>query len=107
MAPSKFWVRLVAALTPDCNVVTQLVSESRERPLTALERLRLRLHYRICQWCRRYREHLEEIGVAAKKAASPSAKSRQRTLSPECKAKLRDRMDHHSKPQRRNERDGG
>lgn len=55
------WTRLLARVTPSCETVTRLVSESCERPLGPGERLRLRLHFSICVWCLRFHDQVRAL----------------------------------------------
>ena len=41
-----------------CKTVSQKVSEGMDRPLTAADRLRVRLHLLICPACRRFERQL-------------------------------------------------
>jgi hypothetical protein len=52
-------VEIVAHLTPHCHDITRLLSESSEHTLPLRTRLLIRLHFCVCIWCRRYREHLK------------------------------------------------
>ena len=40
--------------TPSCKEATELLSQSMERPLPLGMRVKLRLHFIICRWCKRY-----------------------------------------------------
>ena len=66
------WLRwrgilLLAALTPPCREVTQLLSRGYEVPLSRWTRLRLRVHQGICQACAQYRRQLELLHTAARR----------------------------------------
>lgn len=57
-----FWI---AGHLPSCEEVTEMASVSLERELTPGERVRMRLHFLICVWCRRYVRQLQTMrGVA-------------------------------------------
>jgi hypothetical protein len=47
-------VRGLADLSPGCKTVTRLQSEALDRKLPLRQRLGLRGHLLLCQWCRRY-----------------------------------------------------
>jgi hypothetical protein len=49
---------LLSTLQP-CRNMVPLMSESLERGFTIRERLGLRLHLRICDWCARYLEQIK------------------------------------------------
>ncbi len=55
------WLRLVARVIPPCREVTRLLSQGMDRPLPWHVRVRLRLHFAGCVWCRRYAEQLRRI----------------------------------------------
>ena len=48
-------------LTPTCEVITQKVSRSMDEPLSVKERLQVRLHLMMCEFCTRYRDQLLTI----------------------------------------------
>lgn len=56
-APGK-WRRWVRTISPTCEDSARLLSAAQDRPLTGLERLGLRVHLRLCRWCRRYAQQL-------------------------------------------------
>ena len=47
-----------------CRDVTRLVLESQDRPLRPLETVSLRLHWMICDGCRRFRSQQQLMRVA-------------------------------------------
>jgi hypothetical protein len=49
---------LIASVTPKCTQVTRLLSDELDHPLPYLTRLRLRLHFVICTYCKRYKIQL-------------------------------------------------
>lgn len=61
-------MKLIAWLTPCCQELTRLSSESLERKLSLRERLSLFLHNTVCVWCKRYDGQLKTIhdGVEGK-----------------------------------------
>ena len=75
-------------LMGSCREVSALLSKSLDTRLTFLERLRLRLHFRVCTYCRQFEDQLhrlrraggrydEECGRhAALEGLSPSARER-------------------------------
>ena len=44
--------------TPTCVEMSQLTSRALEQPLTFKMRMKMRLHFVICAWCRRYFEQI-------------------------------------------------
>lgn len=47
-----------------CREVTQLVLQSQDRPLGALESASLRLHWLACDGCRRFRDQQQLMRMA-------------------------------------------
>ena len=41
-------------IKPSCREVHRLTSEGMDRPLSAVERLRMRMHLLVCEGCRRF-----------------------------------------------------
>ena len=48
----------------NCHQVTRLVSESRERPLTLKEKMKLKVHIMMCSGCRNFEKHIDIIRKA-------------------------------------------
>lgn len=68
----KPWGRLKTKLviwvwnhTPTCAEMSRLTSRSLEQPLTIGMRLKMRLHFVICAWCRRYFEQINFLHESA------------------------------------------
>lgn len=49
---------------PSCLESTRLMSEARERGLTAVERVALRIHLLLCSGCRNFGKQLHFLGAA-------------------------------------------
>ena len=76
--------------TPSCAEMSRLTSRALEQPLTIRLRLKMRLHFVICAWCRRYFEQINflhehaptlgmQLGELPGRGLSPDAKSRIKT----------------------------
>lgn len=52
------------ALKRNCREVTALVLQGQDRRLRPLERLSLRLHWAICDGCRRFRDQARALNQA-------------------------------------------
>lgn len=57
--------RGMAALSPSCRQASRLQSEALDHKLPVLQRLGLRIHLRLCKWCRRYGTQLRFLRDAA------------------------------------------
>lgn len=49
---------LLWRITPSCEKITRLISDSMDRRLSLLKLLALRAHLMVCQLCERYRAQL-------------------------------------------------
>ena len=59
------WIVWVWNHTPNCAEMSRLASRSLEQPLSMRTRLKMRLHYLICAWCKRYFKQLTFLHEAA------------------------------------------
>jgi len=50
-----------------CRQAQVLLSERQDRPLGAVERLRLRLHLTACDWCSRVARHFRFLSEAMRR----------------------------------------
>lgn len=86
----KLIVPLLCKITPPCDEVTRLLSQSMELPLPLWRRGQLRLHFHICCWCQRYglqirllrkflRRLHEHLGGIANLGLSEASKQKIRT----------------------------
>lgn len=53
--------------TPSCAEMSRLTSQALEQPLTFKMRMKMRLHFVICAWCRRYFEQINFLHQSAPK----------------------------------------
>jgi hypothetical protein len=51
--------------TPNCAEMSRLASQSLDGPLPLRIWLKMKLHYVICIWCKRYIKHLKFLHLAA------------------------------------------
>lgn len=64
------WIFWLAARLPSCEAITRTSSESLERELSAGERARMWLHFKICIWCERYDRQLRMMRETVREHAS-------------------------------------
>ena len=64
---------LMVFLTGHCESATHLASDARERCLSVTERLKLRLHLRMCSWCTRAAAQVALIAALARVPAKSDA----------------------------------
>jgi hypothetical protein len=54
----------------NCKKITQLISESNERPLLVSEKLDLKMHLMMCSGCNNFNKNVSTINQAMKHFAS-------------------------------------
>jgi predicted anti-sigma-YlaC factor YlaD len=54
-------------LLPDCREVHRLSSEALDRPLSTVERLRMRLHFLACRACRNFHGQMSLLRTAMRR----------------------------------------
>lgn len=57
-------VGVLARVTPRCHDMTRLISQSQDSPLPLGTRMKMRLHYWICAWCKRYCDQIHFVRKA-------------------------------------------
>lgn len=91
--PTNWWktqvVMFIAEHTPKCHDITHLISQSMDRPLPLRTRIAMWIHYRICVWCERYRDHLGFIGNALSSCPEQGVKMMRGGLSPDARTRLK------------------
>jgi len=58
--------RLIDAITPKCRENTRILSQGMDAPLPLVIRLRLRMHFLMCCYCKRYAAQLRYIRKASR-----------------------------------------
>ena len=79
-------------LTPDCPAIARLASAGLDRRLTLIERVRIRMHFLICHWCRRYTRQLRFMRSAARRMAEESANPSAHALPPDTRTRFKERL---------------
>jgi len=82
-------------LTPSCEVITQKVSRSMDEPLSFKERLQVRIHLMMCEFCTRYRQQLLTIRRRIQQHAEEweeGAVPSEAHLSPEAKQRIKEKL---------------
>jgi hypothetical protein len=69
--------------------MTRLISSEREKPHPWLMRVRMRLHYGVCIWCKRYHDQLELLGKISKEFPENSQGNARTRLSDEAKIRMK------------------
>lgn len=78
--------------TPHCTEITRLASQSFEQPLSFRTRLKMRLHFLICVWCKRYHHQLIFLHHAGAHADHQDKALPGRGLSPGARQRIVQRL---------------
>ena len=78
--------------TPNCAEMSRLASQSLEQPLSMRTRLKMRLHYVICAWCKRYFKQLTFLHEAAPHLDEHAGILPSRGLSAEARQRIVQRL---------------
>jgi predicted anti-sigma-YlaC factor YlaD len=71
-----------------CKVASRLISRSLDKPLSWQERLSLRFHLAICQYCREFSRQLRQLKLAAQSILQQTEHDLSIQLSPGAKARI-------------------
>ncbi len=86
---AKICVGLICVITPRCHEMTRLISAEQEKPHSSVMKLRMRWHYGICIWCKRYRDQIGLLGTLSRMFAEESCEHGARQLSDDAKARMK------------------
>jgi hypothetical protein len=86
------WVAWVWRHTPDCTEMSRLASRGLDGPLPLGTRIRMRLHYFICVWCKRYLHQLRFLHAAAPLYGGHAGIPADRGLSAEARRRIAQRL---------------
>jgi len=75
--------------TPSCAEMSWLTSRALEQPLTFKMRLKMRLHFVICAWCRRYFEQINFLHTHAPRMGMQLGELPGRGLSLDAKSRIK------------------
>jgi hypothetical protein len=87
---SKAWELLVLFITPRCHEMTRLISTEREKRHSIITRLRMKWHYGICIWCKRYHDQLGLLGKLSRAFPEESCGHGDKQLTDEARARLKE-----------------
>ncbi|MDB6066419.1 MAG: hypothetical protein JWR26_2627 [Pedosphaera sp.] len=77
---------------PHCNEMSRLASQSLDHPLPLKIRLKMRLHFLICIWCKRYSKQLRVLHHTARRVKENLTQVTRPGLSEEAKARMKARL---------------
>ena len=78
--------------TPSCAEMSRLTSRALEQPLTLRTRIKMRLHFVICAWCRRYFEQINFLHQTAPRLGLQMSEPPGREMPAEMKQRIRERI---------------
>lgn len=84
---------MMSGLTPSCQDMSRLCSESLDRKLTLGERIRMKMHGWICSWCIDYSDQVHHVNQTVKSEGESLAELKDDRLSEECKARMKALME--------------
>lgn len=91
-APFRRLAPWIARIAAPCPEISRLASESCDRPLGWRERWRMRWHFIICDWCRRYARQVRHLHEAAPRLATEAPQLQRRRLPVEAKERMKRRL---------------
>ena len=86
------WILWVWNHTPNCAEMSRLASVSLDQPVSVKVRVKMRLHYLICVWCKRYSKHLKFLHRAAPQLPDQLDSVTGRNLSDEAKQRMKKKL---------------
>ena len=75
-----------------CHDMTRLISQAHEGSLPWTKRWRMRLHFLLCVWCRRYRRQLGLLRRALTRLPTAEPTGDDERLSPAAKERLKRKL---------------
>lgn len=93
-----FWL---ARRLPVCREVTPWMSERLDQPLPLGREIKLRLHFLVCDFCKRYQDQLLALRDAVQTMANPPQEPDSTSDKPRLSANARERMKNALKDQDR------
>lgn len=86
------FARRMAALSPDCRQASRLQSEALDHRLPILKRAGLRIHLALCQWCRRYGQHIRCLRDVVRRHPERFGEPARSTLSDATRERIKQRL---------------
>jgi predicted anti-sigma-YlaC factor YlaD len=78
-----------------CHDMTRLISQAQDGDLPAATRWRMKLHFLLCVWCRRYRRQLGLLRRAFTRLPEREPEAPEEGLPADAKARLKRKLQEH------------
>ena len=75
-----------------CHDMTRLISQAQDGGLPWTARWRMKLHFFLCRWCRRYRRQLGLLRHALTRLPEIGPDTPEEMLPPEAKTRMKQRL---------------
>ena len=95
-APGPFRKALLA-LSPNCKEASRLQSEALHRPLALPQRMGLRIHLLLCNWCRRYGKNVRFLKGVVDDSPTEEHCNHSHALNPNARERMKQKLVTHSK----------
>jgi hypothetical protein len=97
--------KVMLALSPSCKEASRLQSEALHRPLAFPERMGLRMHLLLCNWCRRYGKNLRFLKGVVEDVPSEEHCHHSQALTPEARERMKQKLINQSQDESSKEHD--
>jgi predicted anti-sigma-YlaC factor YlaD len=83
----------IGDLSPTCKQSVQLQSAALDTKLPLRQRLGLKIHLMLCRWCRRYGKQIGFLREATREHGGEERALPPRSLSPEARERIKQRLE--------------
>jgi hypothetical protein len=97
--------KALLALSPNCKEASRLQSEAMHRPIPFPQRMGLRIHLLLCNWCRRYGKNIRFLKEVAEDSQGEEPCNHTHALTPDAKERMKQKLTNHSKDEPSNKHD--
>jgi hypothetical protein len=85
-------VLLICRFTPSCPEVVRIISQGMDQELSLLTRIKLRIHYLMCSFCKRYEKQLRSMRTMAREFPERIGDASEEKMPDEVKQRMRDAL---------------
>src|SRR5262245_36234009 len=89
--------KVLLALSPNCKEASRLQAEALHRHLPVLQRLGLRIHLLLCNWCRRYGKNIHFLKGIVEESPAEEHCNHSHALTPDARERMKRNLINHSK----------